>query len=410
MTTRSSGPRASRRAATSASTVGGMSQILGRRHRHPAVAIPAHGAGLDEHEVICSTYSGIALGGRRGSARGRTRRGRRADGRRSNRPRPRTAARARSATASCVCRPLGARLERARGGRRPRIRIGAPRTASSEVIDQLQERRCRDMDVVDDGDKRPAAGDRLEQLADPPEQLRPRELRGGQSDRCGDPVGHGERVVRVAGDAPGDACDLVERLLEGILVVDAGGAPDDLGERPERDTVAVGQAAAAQHLAPFPGRGAAHELADQARLADARLADDRQQLRTTASSPTSSRAVSRRSISAARPTNGVVTESRSARGAADGDQPERGDGLGLALERQRRDGLDLDLVAREAVGQGPEDDLAGTRRLLEPRRRVDRVAGDQPLPGAGVAGDDLAGVDADVVAQLDAPGRAELVR
>ena len=95
--------------------------------------------------------------------------------------------------------------------------------------------------------------------------------------------------------------------------------------------------------------------------------------------------------------------------AANGDQPERGDGLGLALERQRRDRLDLDLVARKAVGQRPDDDLATTRRLLEPSRRVDRVAGDQPLPGAGVTGDDLAGVDPDVVVQLHAPRRAELV-
>ena len=125
--------------------------------------------------------------------------------------------------------------------------------------------------------------------------------------------------------------------------------------------------------------------------------------------PTSTRAVSRRSISAARPTNGVVTASPLRAWAANGDQPERGDRLGLALERQRRDRLDIDPVARKAVGQRPDDDLATTSRLLEPSRRVDRVAGDQPLPGAGVAGDDLAGVHPDVVVQLHAPRRAELV-
>ena len=85
-----------------------------------------------------------------------------------------------------------------------------------------------------------------------------------------------------------------------------------------------------------------------------------------------------------------MPEARSAFGAAHRDQAERGDRLGLALEGQRRDGLDLDLVARQPIGERAEDDLAGAGGLLEPGRGVHRVAGDQPLAEARVAGDDLA--------------------
>ena len=45
----------------------------------------------------------------------------------------------------------------------------------------------------------------------------------------------------------------------------------------------------------------------------------------------------------------------------------------------------------------------GPARLLEPSRGVDGVAGHQPLARAGVAGDDLAGVDPDVVAAARCP-------
>ena len=66
-------------------------------------------------------------------------------------------------------------------------------------------------------------------------------------------------------------------------------------------------------------------------------------------------------------------------------------------------GLDLDGVADEPVGEVADQDVARGGRLLEAGRDVHRVARDEPLTGGRVAGDDLAGVDADADCEPDAP-------
>jgi hypothetical protein len=63
----------------------------------------------------------------------------------------------------------------------------------------------------------------------------------------------------------------------------------------------------------------------------------------------------------------------------------------------------------DAVGELTDEDLAGRRGLLEPRGRVDSVAGHESLPERGVAGDHLAGEDAGPVGQTDAPARLKVV-
>ena len=93
-----------------------------------------------------------------------------------------------------------------------------------------------------------------------------------------------------------------------------------------------------------------------------------------------------------------------------GDEPVGGDALALALELQRLDRLDLDRVAHQPVGHLAEVDLVRRRRLLEPRGDVDGVAGGQLLVGRGVVvGDDLAGVDAGAVGELDAVARQQVL-
>jgi hypothetical protein len=79
-----------------------------------------------------------------------------------------------------------------------------------------------------------------------------------------------------------------------------------------------------------------------------------------------------------------------------------GDALGLALELQRLDGLDLDGVPDEIVRWLPDQHLARRSVLFEPRRDVHRVAGDESLAGGDVAGDDLARVDAGPVLETHA--------
>ena len=66
--------------------------------------------------------------------------------------------------------------------------------------------------------------------------------------------------------------------------------------------------------------------------------------------------------------------------SADREQPVGGNALGLALQLERLDHLDLDGVPHEPVGRLADQDLVGRRGLLEARRDVDRVARHEPLP------------------------------
>ena len=91
------------------------------------------------------------------------------------------------------------------------------------------------------------------------------------------------------------------------------------------------------------------------------------------------------------------------------DEPVCGHGLRLALELERLDRLDLDVVADEPVGEVAEEHFALAGRLLEPRSHVHGVARDEPLPGGRVAGYDLAGVHARAVREAHAEDAVELV-
>ena len=61
-------------------------------------------------------------------------------------------------------------------------RIGEPWTPIRQVVEELEERRRGDVDVVDDRDERPPVRDRFEQLADPPEQFRGGKRGRGEAD------------------------------------------------------------------------------------------------------------------------------------------------------------------------------------------------------------------------------------
>ncbi len=89
------------------------------------------------------------------------------------------------------------------------------------------------------------------------------------------------RLVARAGERVLDGLvDLRRDVVRRVLLEDAGLRLDDLAERPERDPVAVREAAA---LAPGDELGVglddAVELVDEAALADAGDADEREELR-----------------------------------------------------------------------------------------------------------------------------------
>ena len=91
------------------------------------------------------------------------------------------------------------------------------------------------------------------------------------------------------------------------------------------------------------------------------------------------------------------------------DKPIRRDPLGLALQLERLDLLDVDEVAHELIRQPADQDLVCGSGLLQAGCRVDGVAGHEPLPGGRVAGDHLAGVDPGPIRELHAVPRQEVL-
>ena len=273
-----------------------------------------------------------------------------------------------------------------------------------EVVEQVEQGRLGRVDVIDDHDQGPFARQRLQELAGAPEQLGHRELRLSETDRRRDAFGDRRPVGGVDPFAVHEVADLRERFFERVLCHDPRGVANDLRQRPERDAVAVREASAAHD--PCLAAGGRGELLDETRLADAGIAHDRQQLGPPlCRDPEEGRRQPAHLGLASHERCGRALAGR--RSGPDTDEPIGLDRFGLALERERRDRLDLDLVAGEPVRQFAQNDLARTGRLFQPRCRVDGIAGHEPLAGGGVAGDHFPGVDPDVIVQLDAPAIAE---
>ena len=75
---------------------------------------------------------------------------------------------------------------------------------------------------------------------------------------------------------------------------------------------------------------------------------------------------------------------------AHAQKPVGGDRLGLTLQLERLDGLDLGGIADQCERRASDQHLAGLRGLLQPRGDVHRIARCQPLlrPGHHFAGHD----------------------
>ena len=149
----------------------------------------------------------------------------------------------------------------------------------------------------------------------------------------------------------------------------------------------------------------ASELGREPRLADARGAEDRHE--PAAAGPRRRRRAraERSRARRARPTSGA--SSRRANAAAPRSTPSsapRLDGRALALRLIGATGSSSTAFATSRRVAAPIEDLARPRRLLEPLRRVHRVARDERR--RLVAGDDLAGVDPDPDAQRGPPRAA----
>ena len=99
-----------------------------------------------------------------------------------------SAASASSGASTSVAAPAAARaaLEQLRAGRADEQQRDVARPAR-EVVDELEQRLLGPVQVVEHDDQRPAARERLEQLADRPERLLAPGRRAREAERAGEP-------------------------------------------------------------------------------------------------------------------------------------------------------------------------------------------------------------------------------
>jgi hypothetical protein len=123
------------------------------------------------------------------------------------------------------------------------------------VLHEVEQHGLGPVDVLEDDEDRPRACERLEQSPHRPEELLRR--------RAAAPLEHAEAL-----DDKGSVGLVLHRVRNSLLAAET---LDELGQRPERDPVAVGEAAARGHRRVRTHLG--DELRDEPRLADSGRAD-----------------------------------------------------------------------------------------------------------------------------------------
>ena len=259
--------------------------------------------------------------------------------------------------------PAGARVEELG----PREAEDQDRRANpvGDVLDEVEQRRLGPVDVLEEQDQRLYVGDALHDLARRPRDL----LRAALAlERLHQP---GRETEHVRDGLLGAAlAQLLERLLEWIVVRDAGGGLHHLAQRPVRDALAVRKRTAHENARALD---AVEELSREAALPDARLAVDREEVSAPVAQAAVERVLEQLEL-------GLAADERRTR-------PERADrgrracrpratrGVAVdALELERAGVLDHEAPGREPIRGRPDEDLAGTGRLLESSGEVHGLA------------------------------------
>ena len=160
-------------------------------------------------------------------------------------------------------RPCGPRLEQVGPCRRQNQDRYLER--SGVCHEEVEQGRLRPVQVFDAEDERPLCRERRDEVAERPGDVL-RSHRPAQSDERGD--SGGDLLVD-------KSAHLRARVLGGVFVVDRSSLADDLGARPEGDSLPVREATPVQNASA--GAQSQLDLGDKARLADPRLANDGQE-------------------------------------------------------------------------------------------------------------------------------------
>ena len=141
----------------------------------------------------------------------------------------------------------------------------------------------------------------------------------------------------------------------------------------------------------------AQELGHEPGFPDARGAEDGEEVARALADDVLERVAQQLEVPPA--TDHLDAEAARGRCSVDAEQAICSDGVGLPFELERVERDDRDGVAQQLQRVAADQDLTGLGSLLEARGDVDRVAGCEPLLGAG---DDLA------CHRADSPLQAEL--
>ena len=359
----------------------GRGQVVG----HPAAAVAAQPALLDQHGQQLLEEQRVALGGAGdavGGVGGQGRlpgqvleQGRRLLGGQRLQQH--------GAGVQAPTRPARPLLQQLGPGHRDQQQARLP-GQGGHLLQQVEQGRLGPVEVVDHHHQRLPVGQHLQE---PPH--RPHRVLGGhrgrpQPDQPPQPVGHllGVRYAQ-------QLLQLGLGLVGRVGGLDLGGPADDLGHRPEAAALGVGRALAVEH-----GGGVVqgvHGRRDQPGLAHPGRAEHGQQVAGRGPDRPLEHPVEQ--LQLGQPAHqGVVRAPGVPKGVGGHvDQPPRA----------RPDPLDLggdQGVAGQVPGAAVEQHLPGAGGRLEPGRQVDRLADDQRV-AAGLLDHDLAGGDPD--ADLD---------
>ena len=210
-----------------------------------------------------------------------------------------------------------------------------------DVLDEVEKARLRPMHVLEHGNERPLLRRSLHEPAH------------AECDLLGRTVAETEQ----RGDA---------RILDGVALK----LFHDLDGRPVRDPLAVREAPAGDD----PRVGTLDEVSGQARFSDARRSEDREE-RAGSLRPNPVPGVGEQSRLACAADEKRIEAANAAHVSGDGEEPVRGQALGLPFRLERRQALGLDGVAHEPVGGAADEHVAGPGGLLEAGGDVDRVPG-----------------------------------
>ena len=190
--------------------------------------------------------------------------------------------------------------------------------------------------------------------------------------------------------------------LRPVVLEDAEVLPKHFGKRPVGGAVPVREAAAGslQRLRVLVGEPAP-QLAHEARLADARVADDRHELGCAAGrdARVGGAELFELALAPDERTAQPADAARAHQGERPGE-PAATDAAGLAFCLDRGRFVELEGTAHRGGRTLADEGFAGRRRLLEARTHVDGVAGDEPASLPRAADDDLPCVDADPQCEL----------